>query len=137
MQTAPVAVNVEVSTHASVRRRLLRAARHCNATGSFNSRLREEATVAERLDDITDEVSTHASVRRRPLIVSLFPRWEIVSTHASVRRRQADEQRCNVAGWVSTHASVRRRRLRAGSVGQARRSFNSRLREEATRHHPR
>ena len=55
----------------------------------------------------------------------------VVSTHASVRRRQVLflPQRDDVD--VSTHASVRRR-LRRCRRRLGRRSFNSRLREEAT-----
>ena len=57
------------------------------ASRSFNSRLREEATVRLEFSPATEHVSTHASVRRRPGCASpAFP-LPAVSTHASVRRR--------------------------------------------------
>ena len=98
-----------VSTHASVRRRRTHAARRALPPG-FNSRLREEATPPGGPCRCSGRVSTHASVRRRPALSQGHLPTFAVSTHASVRRRPA---------------SARRQR---GKL----RSFNSRLREEAT-----
>ncbi len=99
---------VQVSTHASVRRRPPRSP--------------SQPTI--------QAVSTHASVRRRPAA----PVWRHdtteVSTHASVRRRPAASVSLSTGGSFNS-------RLREEATSAARYStcvsgFNSRLREEAT-----
>ena len=54
-----------VSTHASVRRRQLLPKKSLPIILSFNSRLREEATIGILQGQRSCSVSTHASVRRR------------------------------------------------------------------------
>ena len=54
-----------VSTHASVRRRQFEVSVLRDGDGSFNSRLREEATPRLSTPKFSQKVSTHASVRRR------------------------------------------------------------------------
>ena len=56
---------------------------------SFNSRLREEATVVHPKLHYSKNVSTHASVRRRLILHHPGFIRIPVSTHASVRRRPA------------------------------------------------
>ena len=101
-----------VSTHASVRRRPAEERDGAGGGRGFNSRLREEATAESDEGSGGDGVSTHASVRRRrPINVVRF---------------------CSAP--VSTHASVRRRLSSPIQSRPSKKSFNSRLREEAT--HP-
>ena len=57
--------NDQVSTHASVRRRLATLSSKVSMAVSFNSRLREEATGSPGAARHQGRVSTHASVRRR------------------------------------------------------------------------
>ena len=77
---------------------------------SFNSRLREEATI------------------RRFALLFRVP----VSTHASVRRRPADHQRRS-RGTPRFNSRLREEATVAGGVeAEAQAGFNSRLREEAT-----
>ncbi len=58
---------------------------------SFNSRLREEATVHQVFFVPRLAVSTHASVRRRLPLAFFGVKPFSVSTHASVRRRRGGD----------------------------------------------
>ena len=121
---------VSVSTHASVRRRpdSLPASRICS---SFNSRLREEATNIGARACVAADVSTHASVRRRPQNLGFCHLRSPVSTHASVRRRQLDP---DYFARARSFNSRLREEATIGVISTLRPSFsfNSRLREEAT-----
>ena len=75
-----------VSTHASVRRRLFVPVVRAYYS-SFNSRLREEATINLRRD-FKLPISFNSRLREEATKMQVFfPVQHTVSTHASVRRR--------------------------------------------------
>ena len=98
----------------------------------FNSRLREEATIARGTDSPAHRVSTHASVRRRRFTAAMITFIAAVSTHASVRRRPGSVRKTATRSWSFNSRLREEATWTTGDAPGGSSGFNSRLREEAT-----